>query len=147
MYLDLKHQPDLCLHLHVGFSLFMSVSKYSPVVRTLVILDYDVLMTSSLLPWWLSGKESTCQCRSMGSTLGLGRSPAEGHGDPLQYLLYIYIYNFIYLFIYDYTGCSLLCELSLVVVTGGFSLQWLPLLRRTGSVVVAHRLGCSEATS
>ena len=36
--------------------------------------------------WWLSGKESICQCRILlGSTPGLGRSPAEGNGNPLQY--------------------------------------------------------------
>ena len=37
------------------------------------------------LPRWLSGKESTCQCRDMGSIPGLGRSPEEGTGNPLQY--------------------------------------------------------------
>ena len=37
------------------------------------------------LPWWLSGKESTCQRRDMDSTLGSGRSPGEGNGNPLQY--------------------------------------------------------------
>ena len=35
------------------------------------------------LPWWLSGKESACQSTS--SILGLGRSPGEGNGNPLQY--------------------------------------------------------------
>ena len=36
--------------------------------------------------WWLGGKESICQCRILlGSTPGLGRSPAEGNGNPLQY--------------------------------------------------------------
>ena len=29
-------------------------------------------------PWWLSGKESTCQCRRPGSIPGLGRSPGGG---------------------------------------------------------------------
>ena len=38
-----------------------------------------------LMIWWLSGKESTCQCRSTGSILGSGRAPGEGHGNPLQY--------------------------------------------------------------
>ena len=35
-----------------------------------------------------SGKEPTCQCRrhrDMGSIPGLGRSPEEGHGSPLQF--------------------------------------------------------------
>ena len=36
-------------------------------------------------PRWLSGKESACQAGDMGSIPGLGRSPGEGNGDPLQY--------------------------------------------------------------
>ena len=39
-------------------------------------------------PGGASGKEPTCQCRrlrDMGSVPGLGRSPGEGHGNPLQY--------------------------------------------------------------
>ena len=37
---------------------------------------------------WLSGKESTCSAGTtgeMGSIPGSGRSPEEGHGNPLQY--------------------------------------------------------------
>ena len=37
------------------------------------------------LPWWLSGKESNCNAGDVGSVLGLGRSPVEGYGKPLQY--------------------------------------------------------------
>ena len=37
------------------------------------------------LPWWLSGKESTCQAGDAGSIPGSGRSPGEGNGNPLQY--------------------------------------------------------------
>jgi len=37
------------------------------------------------LPWWLSGKESACNARDAGSFPGLGRSPGEGNGNPLQY--------------------------------------------------------------
>ena len=37
------------------------------------------------LPWWLSGKESSCQAGDMGSNPGLGRSPGGWHGNPLQY--------------------------------------------------------------
>ena len=40
------------------------------------------------LPWWLSGKESTCNARDAGGSgliPGLGRSPGGGHGNPLQY--------------------------------------------------------------
>ena len=37
------------------------------------------------LPWWLSGEESSCDALVLGSTPGLGRSPGEGNGNPLQY--------------------------------------------------------------
>ena len=40
------------------------------------------------LPWWLRGKESTCQCRRCRRprlTPGSRRSPGEGNGNPLQY--------------------------------------------------------------
>ena len=36
------------------------------------------------LPRWLRGKESSCQ-EDLGSIPGLGRSPGEGNGIPLQY--------------------------------------------------------------
>ena len=31
------------------------------------------------------GKESTCNVEDLGSIPGLGRSPGEGNGNPLQY--------------------------------------------------------------
>ena len=31
------------------------------------------------------GKESTCNVGDLGSIPGMGRSPGEGHGNPLQY--------------------------------------------------------------
>ena len=37
------------------------------------------------LPWWLSGEESTCDAGDLGFIPGLGRSPGEGKGYPLQY--------------------------------------------------------------
>ena len=37
------------------------------------------------LPWWFSGKESTCNAGDMGSIPGSGRSLGEGNGNPLQY--------------------------------------------------------------
>ena len=36
-------------------------------------------------PCGSAGKESTCSVGDLGSTPGLGRSPAEGKGYPLQY--------------------------------------------------------------
>ena len=37
------------------------------------------------LPLWLSGKESACNAGDLGLIPGLGRSPGEGKGYPLQY--------------------------------------------------------------
>ena len=36
------------------------------------------------IPRWLSDKESACNAGDLGSIPGLGRSPAEGNGNPLQ---------------------------------------------------------------
>ena len=36
-------------------------------------------------PGGLAGKESACNAGDLGSTTGLGRSPGEGNGYPLQY--------------------------------------------------------------
>jgi len=36
-------------------------------------------------PCALAGKESTCNARDLGLIPGLGRSPGEGKGYPLQY--------------------------------------------------------------
>ena len=38
-----------------------------------------------LLPWWLSSKESACNAGDAGLIPELGRFPAEGNGNPLQY--------------------------------------------------------------
>ena len=38
-----------------------------------------------VFPCGLAGKESTCNARDLGSITGLGRSPGEGKGYPLQY--------------------------------------------------------------
>ena len=37
------------------------------------------------LPCGSAGKESACKAGDLGSILGLGRSPGEGKGYPLQY--------------------------------------------------------------
>ena len=36
-------------------------------------------------PGGSDGKESTCNAGDLGLIAGLGRSPAEGNGNPLQY--------------------------------------------------------------
>ena len=36
-------------------------------------------------PFGTAGKESVCNAGDLGSIPGLGKSPGEGHGSPLQY--------------------------------------------------------------
>ena len=36
-------------------------------------------------PGGIDDKESACNARDLGSILGLGRSPGEGHSNPLHY--------------------------------------------------------------
>ena len=38
-----------------------------------------------MLPDGSDGKEPACNVGDLGSVPGLGRSPGEGHGNPLQY--------------------------------------------------------------
>ena len=44
-----------------------------------------MLNATCKLPWWLSGKESTCRAADTGSIPGSGRSSGEGNSNPLQY--------------------------------------------------------------
>ena len=37
------------------------------------------------LPWWLGGKESTCQCRRHGFNPWVGKIPWRRNSNPLQY--------------------------------------------------------------
>ena len=37
------------------------------------------------LPWWLGGKESTCNVADTGLIPGSGRVPGEGNGNPFPY--------------------------------------------------------------
>jgi len=47
------------------------------------------MVTHSSILWGLSGssdgKASACNVEDLGSIPGLGRSPGEGNGNPLQY--------------------------------------------------------------
>ena len=43
------------------------------------------LMLFSGFPCGSAGKESACKAGDLGSIPGSGRSPGEGHGNPLQY--------------------------------------------------------------
>ena len=57
---------------------------------TLTIVDLSVNNNSDLchhqdFPGGSDGKASACNARDLGSISGLGRSPGEGNGNPLQY--------------------------------------------------------------
>ena len=49
-----------------------------------LLINYEWLIILGL-PWWLSGKESTCQTGDLGLIPELGRSPGEGNDNSLQY--------------------------------------------------------------
>ena len=44
-----------------------------------------IIIKYNQFPWWLNGKESAYSVGEWGWIPGLGRSPGEGHGNPLQY--------------------------------------------------------------
>ena len=70
---------------------FLSSSVHNWIILWLKSVEWHVLYVSMLgngLPQWLSSKESDCNAGAtgvMGSIPGSGRSPGEGHGNPLQY--------------------------------------------------------------
>ena len=46
---------------------------------------FPLPLSHSGFPGGSNGKESTCNAEDLGSIPGLGRSPGEGHDNPLQY--------------------------------------------------------------
>ena len=56
-----------------------------PVLLAGVVLKYCFKFIYFRFPGGLSGKESACNVEDLGSILGLGRSPGEEKGYPLQY--------------------------------------------------------------
>ena len=59
---------------HCGIMLEINIKSY-----------FKITHIFSGFPSGSAGKESTCNVRDMGSIPGLGRSPGEGKGYPLQY--------------------------------------------------------------
>ena len=49
-------------------------------------------LTHMGLPQWLNSKESACNVGDLGLILGLGKSPEEEHGNPLQYFFFPFIF-------------------------------------------------------
>ena len=52
---------------------------------SIVLPVFTLLYNGSGFPGGSAGKESACSVGGLGSILGLGRSPGEGKGYPLQY--------------------------------------------------------------
>ena len=49
------------------------------------MFELMILSVADGLPWWLSGKESTCNAGDADLIPGLGRSLEGGHDNPFQY--------------------------------------------------------------
>ena len=70
------------------------IRQYLPLLYVIYLISflfcsiYSLLLYSIEIPTWLSGKESTCQCRRCGRHRmipRLGTSPGGGNGNPSQY--------------------------------------------------------------
>ena len=47
--------------------------------------NFIIFKALSVLPWWLSSKESACNVGNLDSIAGLGRSSGKVNGNPFQY--------------------------------------------------------------
>ena len=83
------------IHIHIIFNILFHYglfqdNKYSsmcykvgpccPTIHSFFSYHWVILIIG--LPRWLNGKDSACRCKR---SLGKGRSPGGGHGNPLQY--------------------------------------------------------------
>ena len=70
------------------FLLFSCKAEMACVHQNLPVLAEKYWLCQGL-PWWLSGKESTCNAGDVAGAVGLipgsGRSPGGGKWQPLQY--------------------------------------------------------------
>ena len=85
-----KHRSrknEIKLQSSIGLSLiWLVLIKYPPGVSSVKYLFNDPSIHG--LPWWLSGKKSTCSAGAawdMDLIPSSGRPPGRGHGSPLQY--------------------------------------------------------------
>ena len=60
----------------------MDLTLKSTVYNTNSLFVLTTYHTLTMLPWWLG---YACNTGDLGSLSGLGRSPGEGKGHPLQY--------------------------------------------------------------
>ena len=64
---------------------FLTSASISLACLTLYSVGLHLLSLQQAFPCHSAGKESACSVRDLGSIPGLGRSPGEGNGYPLQY--------------------------------------------------------------
>ena len=76
---------SLPLSSHSILPVWVSASKFLLFIKTSVILDLEPTLLWSGLPGSSDDKEFTCSERDLGLIHGLGRSPKERNGSPLQY--------------------------------------------------------------
>ena len=70
----------------VNFICFLTeFFKKKEILSSVYSIDEFVIRQMTNLPGSSAGKESACNVGDLGSILGLGRSPGEGKGYPLQY--------------------------------------------------------------
>ena len=71
---------------HIFPSFFVFNARSMPSLPTLISSSKGILLhLYTGFPGGLAAKESTCNVGDLGSIPGLGRSPGEGKGYPLQY--------------------------------------------------------------
>ena len=81
---DCSHEIKRCLFLGRKVVINLdSILKSRDI--TLPTKGLYLVHISGGIPWWFSSKESICQCRRCDLIPGLGRTPGEGNGSPLQY--------------------------------------------------------------
>ena len=85
-----KDNPGICVCVCVCTHKYMCMLTYfyTYVLRACSMLVWSWIWVEWGFPGGCSGKEPACQFRRLrdkGSIPGSGRSPGEGHGNPLQY--------------------------------------------------------------
>ena len=83
--LEITEPPLLLTALH--YLRFLTLEKMLLFFPTSTVLLKGIIFPHGPfpLPWWLGGKESTCQCREDGFNPCVGKIPWRRKGSPLQY--------------------------------------------------------------
>ena len=68
-----------------GFLFVLNRFVHFPLYIIFVHIPVDTTQICDCFPGGSAGKESTCNVEDLGLIPGLGRSPGEGKGSPLQY--------------------------------------------------------------